>query len=279
MGREMSVVLKDTAGRMERLASGASISILETDVQSHLKRKKLRDTDFVQALKRIFRPSTMRKSLTRIEEEKRNEIEVSVNRTEASEAAFQAKTTEDRNEQLMLLLVSEKLYLRALGGVERLNEPDEVKADMSSHMQRALEGVRSDINRLQRHILKDDIDSLRLKLDDLKITFLSPETKASLEKLANEHQIDKMTYRIFEWLAVAGAAAITGIGVAFPPVQAILFPLAGAITALGGRMRWKARSEKIKMVTIKKLIRDRTDYTQAEAKAPAIEQAPVKLAA
>ena len=273
----MSVVLKDTLGRMERSAPGATISILDTAAESHRKRKRLRDTDFVQALKRIFRPSTMRKRLNKLEEEKRNEIEVSVNRTEASEAAFQAKTTEDRNEQLMLLLVSEKLYLRAMKGVEKLNEPDEVKADMSGHMERALEGVRSDINRLQRHILKGDIDSLKLKVDDLKITFINQDTKASLEKLANEHQIDKMTYRIFEWLSLAGAAAITGVGVAFPPIQGILFPLAGAVTALAGRMRWKARSEKIKMVTIKKLIRDRTDYTQAEA--PVQEPVSLKLAA
>ena len=277
MGREMSVVLKGTVGMMERLAPGASISKLDTEAESHRKRKRFSDTDFVQALKRIFRPSTMRKRLNKLEEEKRNEIEVSVNRTEASEAAFQAKTTEDRSEQLMLLLVSEKLYLRALNGVDRLSEPDEVKADMSSHMERALEGVRSDINRLQRHILKGDIDSLRLKVDDLKITFINQDTKASLEKLANEHQIDKMTYRIFEWLSFAGAAAITGAGVAFPPIQGVFFPLAGAATALGGRMRWKARSEKIKTVTIKKLIRDRTDYTQAEVQVP--EPAPLKLAA
>ena len=277
MGREMSVVLKDTVGRVERLALGASISRLDTEAESHRKRRRFRETDFVQALKRILRPSTMRRRLSKLEEEKRNEIEVSVNRTEASEAAFQAKTTEDRNEQLMLLLVSEKLYLRALNGVDRLTEPDEVKVDMSSHIERALEGVRSDLNRLERHILKGDIESLRLKVDDLKITFINQETRASLEKLANEHQIDKMTYRIFEWLSLGGAAAVTGVAIAFPPVQGVLFPLAGAITALAGRMRWKARSEKIKTVTIKKLIRDRTDYTQTETHVP--EPAPLKLAA
>ncbi len=273
----MSVVLKDTVGRVERLALGASISRLDTEAESHRKRRRFRETDFVQALKRILRPSTMRRHLNKLEEEKRNEIEVSVNRTEASEAAFQAKTTEDRNEQLMLLLVSEKLYLRALKGVERLNEPDEVKVDMSGHIERALEGVRSDLNRLERHILRGDIESLRLKVDDLKITFINQETRASLEKLANEHQIDKMTYRIFEWLSLGGAAAVTGVAIAFPPVQGVLFPLAGAITALAGRMRWKARSEKIKTVTIKKLIRDRTDYTQAETQVP--DPAPLKLAA
>ena len=277
MGREMSVVLKDTVGRVERLALGASISRLDTEAESHRKRRRFRETDFVQALKRILRPSTMLRHLNKLEEEKRNEIEVSVNRTEASEAAFQAKTTEDRNEQLMLLLVSEKLYLRALKGVERLNEPDEVKVDMFGHIERALEGVRSDLNRLERHILRGDIESLKLKVDDLKITFINQETRASLEKLANEHQIDKMTYRIFEWLSLGGAAAVTGVAIAFPPVQGVLFPLAGAITALAGRMRWKARSEKIKTVTIKKLIRDRTDYTQAETQVP--DPAPLKLAA
>ncbi len=49
------------------------------------------------------------------------------------------------------------------------------------------------------------------------------------------------------------------MGIVFSPVQGILLPIAGAIAALGGRMRWKSRSERTKMITVKELIRDRSD--------------------
>ncbi len=191
----MTVVLNDVMGTRVKLATPkAGFSSLEPGVES--KRRRIRDSEFVQSMKRIVRPGMIRKRLDTIEESKRDETEVNVNRIEASAAAFQAKTTDDLHEQLLLLLTAEKLYERSLEGVIHLNKKQKIKDSMACALNRALEGVRNDLAGLEGHILEDDINAFRIKVGDLKTTFVSAETEASLQKLAREHQIDSMTYRI-----------------------------------------------------------------------------------
>jgi hypothetical protein len=221
--------------------------------------RRIRDSDRFQALKRIFRTANFYKDLKDIARETKDEVDFSVDRMEASEAAFQAHRRDDVKEKLEFLLISERLYKRALDTLEKIGEQISTKDEMAHHISRSLDWVRSDIEEIEDSILKSAFDEAKIRVETAQLDLLSQNTQIALRKRIRDHKIEKTKYRILAAGCVIGGSVLIAATFAMPLIAPVADFAAGGAYLWAGRMYWKSKAEHVKMMTVKEASEDKVE--------------------